>query len=213
MQRLGLDLPLLIGGATTSRAHTAVKIAPQYAGPVVWVKDASRSVPVASQLLSATARPKLMAEVKKDYDAIRERHGRMQQEKFVGLAAARANRTAVDWSSYKPLRPRLLTMQAKDVIAGAWAPEHGHLQFVRAFRDYPLAELRKYIDWQPFFIAWELKGRYPDLLNNPASGEAARKLWADAQAMLDRVESEKWLAASGVCGLFYTLSLHDALPI
>jgi len=213
MQRLGLDLPLLIGGATTSRAHTAVKIAPQYAGPVVWVKDASRSVPVASQLLSDSGRPKLMAEVTRDYDTIRERHGRMQQEKFVALAAARANRTAVDWSSYKPLRPRLLTMQAKDVIAGAWAPEHGHLQFVRAFRDYPLAELRKYIDWQPFFIAWELKGRYPDLLNNPAQGEAARKLWADAQAMLDRVIAEKWLTASGVCGLFPASAAGDDIEV
>jgi 5-methyltetrahydrofolate--homocysteine methyltransferase len=213
MQRLKLDLPLLIGGATTSRAHTAVKIAPQYAGPVVWVKDASRSVPVASQLLSDTGRPKLMAEVKKDYDAIRERHGRMQQEKFVGLAAARANRTPVDWSTHKPFRPRLLTMQHQDVVAGAWAPEHGHMQFVRVFRDYPLAELRKYIDWQPFFIAWELKGRYPDLLNNPAQGDAARKLWADAQAMLDRVIAEKWLTASGVCGLFPANAVGDDIEV
>jgi 5-methyltetrahydrofolate--homocysteine methyltransferase len=213
MQRLGLELPLLIGGATTSRAHTAVKIAPQYKGPVVWVKDASRSVPVASQLLSDTARPKLMAEVRKDYEAIRERHGRMQQEKFVGLSQARANRTPVDWASYKPLRPRLLTMQHQDVVAGSWAPEHGHVQFVRVFRDYPLAELRKYVDWQPFFIAWELKGRYPDLLNNPASGEAARKLWADAQAMLDRIEAEKWLRASGVCGLFPASAVGDDIEV
>ena len=213
MQRLKVDVPLLIGGATTSRAHTAVKIAPQYAGPVVWVKDASRSVPVASQLLSASGRPKLMAEVKKDYDAIRERHARVQQEKFVGLAEARANRTPVDWSAYKPLRPRLLTQQHQDVVAGAWAPEHGHVQFVRVFRDYPLAELRKYIDWQPFFIAWELKGRYPDLLNNPASGEAARKLWADAQAMLDRLIAEKWLTASGVCGLFPANAVGDDLEV
>jgi 5-methyltetrahydrofolate--homocysteine methyltransferase len=217
MQRLGLDLPLLIGGATTSRAHTAVKVAPAYAGPVVWVKDASRSVPAASQLLSPASRTRLMAEVRKDYDAIRERHGRMQQEKFVGLAAARANRTPVEWGGFKPFRPRLLTMQHQDVVAGAWAPEHGphpsSMQFVRAFKDYPLAELRKYIDWQPFFIAWELKGRYPDLLNNPASGEAARKLWADAQAMLDRIELEKWLAASGVCGLFPASAAGDDIEV
>ncbi|MGH8442801.1 MAG: methionine synthase, partial [Nevskiaceae bacterium] len=213
MQRLKLDLPLLIGGATTSRAHTAVKIAPQYAGPVVWVKDASRSVPVAAQLRSETGRPKLMAEVKKDYDAIRERHGRMQQEKYVSLAAARANRTVVDWSAHKPFRPRLLAMQHQDVVAGAWAPEHGHVQFVRVFRDYPLAELRKYIDWQPFFIAWELKGRYPDLLNNPAQGDAARKLWADAQAMLDRAIAEKWLTASGVCGLFPANAVGDDIEV
>jgi 5-methyltetrahydrofolate--homocysteine methyltransferase len=213
MQRLGLDLPLLIGGATTSRAHTAVKIAPQYAGPVVWVKDASRSVPVAAQLLSTTGRPKLMAEVNKDYETIRERHSHKQREKFVGLEAARANRTPVDWSTFKPFRPRLLVTQHQDVVAGAWAPEHGHVQFVRAFRDYPLGELRKYIDWQPFFIAWELKGRYPDLLNNPASGEAARKLWADAQAMLDRVIAEKWLGASGVVGLFPASAVGDDLEV
>jgi 5-methyltetrahydrofolate--homocysteine methyltransferase len=213
MQRTGLTLPLLIGGATTSRAHTAVKVAPAYAGPVVWVKDASRSVPVASQLLTEAGRSKLMAEVKKDYDEIRERHGRVQKEKFVSLEQARANRTPIDWGSFKPFRPRLLTMQHQDVVAGAWAPEHGHPQFVRVFRDYPLAELRKYVDWQPFFIAWELKGRYPDLLNNPASGEAARKLWTDAQAMLDRVIAEKWLTASGVCGLFPASAVGDDLEV
>jgi len=213
MQRLGLGVPLLIGGATTSRAHTAVKIAPQYAGPVVWVKDASRSVPVASQLLSGTARPKLMEQVRKEYDEIRGRHGRVQKEKFVGLAAARANRTPIDWAGYKPFRPRLLTMQHQDIVAGAWAPEHGHVQHVRVFKDYPLDELRKYIDWQPFFIAWELKGRYPDLLNNPASGEAARKLWADANAMLDRVIAEKWLRASGVCGLFPAAAVGDDIEV
>jgi 5-methyltetrahydrofolate--homocysteine methyltransferase len=213
MQRLGLDLPLLIGGATTSRAHTAVKIAPQYAGPAVWVKDASRSVPVAAQLLSAAGRSKLMAEVRQEYDTIRERHSHRQREKFVGLEAARANRTPVDWNTFKPFRPRLLTTQHQDVVAGAWAPEHGHVQFVRVFKDYPLAELRKYIDWQPFFIAWELKGRYPDLLNNPASGEAARKLWADAQAMLDTLIAEKWLTASGVCGLFPANAVGDDLEV
>jgi 5-methyltetrahydrofolate--homocysteine methyltransferase len=214
MQRLGLDLPLLIGGATTSRAHTAVKIAPAYSGPVVWVKDASRSVPVAAQLLSPETRPKLAAEVAREYQAIRQRHGQKQaHEKLVPLAAARANRTPVDWGGFKPFRPRLLTMQHQDVVSGAWAPEHGHVQFVRVFRDYPLDELRKYIDWQPFFIAWELKGRYPDLLNNPAQGEAARKLWADAQAMLDRVVSEKWLTASGVCGLFPANADGDDIEI
>jgi 5-methyltetrahydrofolate--homocysteine methyltransferase len=214
MQRLGLELPLLIGGATTSRAHTAVKIAPAYHGPVVWVKDASRSVPVASALLAEPQKSKLVAEVRKDYDAIRERHAQKHgQEKGLTLAAARANRTPIDWSAFKPLRPRLLTMQAKDVCDGAWAPEHGHLQFVRVFRDYPLDELRRYIDWQPFFIAWELKGRYPDLLNNPATGEAARKLWADAQAMLDRVIAEKWLRASGVCGLFPANAVGDDIEV
>jgi 5-methyltetrahydrofolate--homocysteine methyltransferase len=203
MERQKLELPLLIGGATTSRAHTAVKIAPAYHGPVVWVKDASRSVPVASALLAQPARDKLVAEVRKDYEAVRARHAQREgRDKYVPLAKARAQRTPVEWSGYRPFRPRLLTTQHQDVVAGSWAPEHGHVQFVRVFKDYPLDELRKYIDWQPFFIAWELKGRYPDLLNNPATGEAARKLWADAQAMLDRIIREKWLTASGVAGLF-----------
>jgi 5-methyltetrahydrofolate--homocysteine methyltransferase len=214
MQRLGLTLPLLIGGATTSRAHTAVKIAPTYSGPVVWVKDASRSVPVAAALIDPAQRDKLMVETRKDYDAIRERHGQKQgHEKSVSLAAARANRTPIDWAAFKPFRPRLLTMQHQDMVSGAWAPEHGHVQFVRVFKDYPLDELRKYIDWQPFFIAWELKGRYPDILNNPAQGEAARKLWADAQAMLDTLIAEKWLVASGVCGLFPANAVGDDIEV
>jgi len=205
MERQGFTLPLLIGGATTSRAHTAVKIDPAYHGPVVWVKDASRSVPIVSNLLSAEQRPKLMDEVKKDYDQIRERHANKdRQEKFLALAAARANRTPVDWSQAKPFRPRMLLQQAKDVCEGP-ACDHHHdhaTQFVKVFKDYPLAELRDYIDWQPFFIAWEMKGRFPDLLNNPATSETARKLFADAQAMLDRIIQEKWLTAAGVIGLF-----------
>ncbi|PPE75214.1 methionine synthase [Solimonas fluminis] len=205
MERQGFDIPLLIGGATTSRAHTAVKIDPSYHGPVVWVKDASRSVPVAAALLSVEQKPKLLAEVKKEYDQIRERHAaKDRQEKFLTLEKARANRTPVEWSGYRPPRPRLLLQQAKDVCEGP-ACDHHHehaTQFVKVFKDYPLAELREYIDWQPFFIAWEMKGKFPELLNNPATSEAARKLFADAQAMLDRIIDEKWLRASGVIGLF-----------
>jgi 5-methyltetrahydrofolate--homocysteine methyltransferase len=205
MERQGFEIPLLIGGATTSRAHTAVKIDQQYHGPVVWVKDASRSVPVAAALLSAEQRPKLMAEVKKEYDSIRERHASKQNtEKFLTLAAARANATPVVWKGYQPPRPRMLLQQAKDVCSGPGCDHktHAATQFVKTFRDYPLAELREYIDWQPFFITWELKGRYPDLLNNPATSEAARKLFAEGQAMLDRIIEEKWLTANGVIGLF-----------
>jgi 5-methyltetrahydrofolate--homocysteine methyltransferase len=205
MERQGFEIPLLIGGATTSRAHTAVKIDQQYHGPVVWVKDASRSVPVAAALLSAEQRPKLMAEVKKEYDSIRERHASKQNtEKFLTLAAARANATPVVWQGYQPPRPRMLLQQAKDVCSGPGCDHKSHAatQFVKTFRDYPLAELREYIDWQPFFITWELKGRYPDLLNNPATSEAARKLFAEGQAMLDRIIEEKWLTANGVIGLF-----------
>ncbi len=212
MQRQGFTLPLLIGGATTSRAHTAVKIDPAYDGPVVWVKDASRSVPVAAALLSPEQKPKLLADLKADFDTIRERHGRKdRQEKYVRLAEARANRTPLEWTDYSPPRPRMLLQQARDVCEGP-ACDHHHdhaTQFVKVFRDYPLAELREFIDWQPFFIAWELKGRFPDLLNNPASGEAARKLWEDAQAMLDQLIAEQWLTAHGVIGLFPANQVDD----
>ena len=188
MERQGFDIPLLIGGATTSRAHTAVKIDKGYHGPVVWVKDASRSVPVASRLLSATGKPALLEEVQNEYDGIRERHAAKQgREKFVSLDAARANRSPIEWKGYEPPKPRLLA--------------EGDGQ-VHEFLNYPLAELRDYIDWQPFFITWEMKGKYPDILNNAATRETARKLWDDAQAMLDQLIEEKWLTANGVIGLF-----------
>ncbi|MDB5986041.1 MAG: methionine synthase, partial [Nevskia sp.] len=217
MQRQGFEIPLLIGGATTSRAHTAVKIAPAYKGPVVWVKDASRSVPVASALLAADQRAKLMLEIDKDYAAIRERHGsKDRQQKYLSIDKARANATPIDWNSYQPFRPRMLTQQTKDVCEGP-ACDHQHhagpTQYVKALRDYPIAELRDYIDWQPFFISWELKGRYPDLLNNPVSGDTARKLFADAQTMLDRIIDEKWLTASGVCGLFPANAVGDDIEV
>ncbi|NKF21073.1 methionine synthase [Solimonas marina] len=212
MQRQGFDIPLLIGGATTSRAHTAVKVDPAYHGPVIWVKDASRSVPIAASLLSAELKPKLLADTKADYDQIRERHANKdRQEKFVSLAAARDNRTPIDWSGYRPPRPRMLLQQARDVCEGDACDHHHHMatQFVKTLHDYSLAELREYIDWQPFFIAWELKGRFPDLLNNPATSEAARKLWEDAQQMLDRIIDEKWLRANGVIGLFPARQVGD----
>jgi len=176
---------------------------------VVGVKDATRSVPVASQLLSAEQKPKLAAEVKKDYDAIRERHAqRHTQEKYLSLANARANKTPIDWSGYRPPRPHMLLQQ--DHHVGYQPGEHSIAsQFVKVFRDYPLAELREFIDWGPFFTTWELKGRYPDILNNPATSEAARKLWADAQAMMDRLIQEQWLAANGVIGLFPANSVDD----
>ncbi len=213
MQRQGFTIPLLIGGATTSRAHTAVKVDPAYSGPVVWVKDASRSVPVASALLSDEQRPRLMSEIKDEYDGIRERHAsKDRQEKYLSLAAARANKTPIDWSAYRPPRPHMLLQQTKDVCEGPNCDHQHHrqaVQYVRTFKDYSLAELREYIDWQPFFIAWELKGRYPDLLNSPTTGEAARKLFADAQTMLDCIVDEKWLSANGVFGLFPAAQAND----
>jgi 5-methyltetrahydrofolate--homocysteine methyltransferase len=186
MERQGFDVPLLIGGATTSRAHTAVKVDERYHGPVIWVKDASRSVPVVSQLLSDDARPVLLAETKSDYDSLRERHAaRQDTRKILSIDEARADATPIDWSDYSPPVPRGITPGEP-----------------LAFDDYPLDELRSFIDWQPFFNAWEMKGKFPDILNNPTTGEAARKLYDDAQEMLDRLIKEKWLTAKGVIGIF-----------
>ena len=185
MERQGFDIPLLIGGATTSRAHTAVKVDEKYHGPVVWVKDASRSVPVVSQLMSETQRPALLSDLKTDYDSLRERHAaRQDTRKILSIADARANATPIEWAGYEPPKPQ-------------WETGKAHL-----FVDYDLEELRRYIDWQPFFNAWEMKGKYPDILNNPATGEAARKLYDDAQEMLDRIIAEGWLTAKGVVGIF-----------
>ncbi|HEU0244170.1 MAG TPA: methionine synthase, partial [Candidatus Limnocylindrales bacterium] len=183
MEREGMEIPLLIGGATTSRAHTAVKISPRRGGPVVWVKDASRSVPVAAALLDDKQRPALLEATEKDYASLRERHAQKNERPMLTLAKARANRTPIEWDGFTPPVP----------VQGVG---------VREFLDYDLAELREYIDWQPFFNAWEMKGRFPDILNNPASGEAARKLYDDAQAMLDTLIKEKWLTANAVIGFF-----------
>jgi len=215
MQRQGFDIPLLIGGATTSRAHTAVKIQPAYKGPIVWVKDASRSVPVASALLDKTQRAALMLEVNAEYEAIRERHANKDREqKYLSLDKARANATPIDWTGFRPFKPRLLAQQEHHINASeAVSGDAAASRHVKVLRDYPIAELREYIDWQPFFISWELKGRFPDLLNNPASGETARKLYADANAMLDTIIAEKWLTANGVIGLFPANAVGDDIEV
>ncbi|UVO12271.1 methionine synthase [Mycobacterium sp. SVM_VP21] len=194
MEREGLQIPLLIGGATTSRAHTAVKIAPRRSGPVVWVKDASRSVPVAAALLDDKQRPALLELTAKDYASLRERHAQKNERPMVPLEKARANRTPIDWDGYTPPVP---------------AQGLG----VREFLDYDLSELREFIDWQPFFNAWEMKGRFPDILNNPASGEAARKLYNDAQQMLDTLIEEKWLTANAVIGFFPANAVGDDVEV
>ncbi len=195
MERQGFTIPLLIGGATTSRAHTAVKVTPRYKGPVLWVKDASRSVPVAAALLSAEQRGKLLADTQADYDSLRERHAAKNDRPLLTIEEARANRTPIDWSSYAPPVP----------VMGA--------RSTRVFEDYDLAELREYIDWQPFFNAWEMKGKFPDILNNPASGETARKLYDDAQEMLDRIIKDKWLTANGVIGFFPADAIGDDIAV
>ena len=194
MEREGLEIPLLIGGATTSRAHTAVKVAPRRTGPVVWVKDASRSVPVAAALLDDKQRPALLEATETDYAALRERHAQKNERPMLTLEKARANRTPIEWDGYTPPVP---------------AQGIG----VREFEDYDLAELREYIDWQPFFNAWEMKGRFPDILNNPVSGETARKLYDDAQEMLDTLIKEKWLTANGVIGFFPANAVGDDIEV
>nr|WP_307837176.1 methionine synthase [Aeromicrobium sp. YIM 150415] len=194
MQRQGLDIPLLIGGATTSRAHTAVKVSQKYDGPVVWVKDASRSVPVVANLLSDERRQTLLAEVEADYASLRERHAAKRDARpMLPIAEARADASPLDWSDYTPPVPA--------------APG------IHVLSDYPLDELRDYIDWQPFFNAWEMKGSFPDILNNPASGEAARKLWDDAQRMLDELIEGQWLTANAVFGLFPAAGDGDSTQV
>jgi len=215
MERQGLHLPLLIGGATTSRAHTAVKVDQQYHGPVVWVKDASRSVPVVSRLLADDQRQALLDEVRADFESLRARHAAKSTERpLASLEAARDRATPIDWTAYRPPVPHLVAAQEKELLR----LQSGHrsstvTQFVRTFADYPIDELRDYIDWGPFFLAWEMKGRFPDILNNPATGEAATRLYEDAQQMLDRIVEERWLRASGVFGLFPAASVGDDIEV
>lgn len=193
MQRQGFTIPLLIGGATTSRAHTAVKVDGKYDAPVIWVKDASRSVPMLAALLSDAQRPQVLADVKADYDSLRERHAAKHDRPMLSLADARANRTPIDWSGYQPPAP---------LKPGT-----------HVLTDYDLGELREFIDWQPFFNAWEMKGKFPDILNSPTTGETARALYDDAQAMLDRVIAEKWLTANGVLGFFPASAVGDDIEL
>jgi 5-methyltetrahydrofolate--homocysteine methyltransferase len=190
MTRQGFTTPLLIGGATTSRVHTAVKIAPHYAHPIVHVNDASKSVPVASALLSTDFRAPFLAEIEKDYERVREQNKNAQaQNKFISLADARANKLSVDWNKEPSV-----------------APKHSGRT---VFENYDLKEISEYIDWTPFFHSWELKGSYPKILKDPERGTEATKLFNDAQDMLKKIISEKWLQANAVVGLFEANSVND----
>ncbi len=184
MQRQGLDIPLLIGGATTSRVHTAVKIEPNYPnGSVVYVADASRAVGVCSSLLSSTQRNAYVAGIKAEYQQLREAHeSKKTQGRRVTLAQARQAGLKLDWDNYIPPVPKQLGVQV--------------------LHDYSLAEISRYIDWSPFFMSWQLAGRYPRILQDEVVGESARQLFADAQAMLKQIIEEKWLSANAVFGLF-----------
>ncbi|HOW76692.1 MAG TPA: methionine synthase [Candidatus Competibacteraceae bacterium] len=183
MKRQSFSVPLLIGGATTSVMHTAVKIDPQYPGPVIYVKDASRAVGVAQNLVSVDSKADYIAKTKADYVQKREQHAnRRSREPLLPLSQARRNRPDIDWSAYVPPKPTFLG--------------------IYTFDDYPLMELAERIDWTPFFHAWELRGRYPAIFDDPEQGEHARQLFADAQAMLGQVVTDKWLTARAVMGFF-----------
>jgi len=183
MQRQGFTIPIMLGGATTSRAHTAVKIAPEYTHPVIWVKDASRAVGVAQNLISEGMREDFVAGVHEDYVQLRRRHaGRQQSIKWLSLDEARANRAAIDWDAYTPPPPAATGVQVFDTI--------------------DLARVSTYIDWTPFFHAWELKGAYPRILSDKEKGKEANRLFSDAKAMLESIIREKWLTARAVIGLF-----------
>jgi 5-methyltetrahydrofolate--homocysteine methyltransferase len=183
MERQGFTIPLLIGGATTSRTHTAVKIAPAYSGPVVHVLDASRAVGVAGSLVQEDRREAFVAGIREEYETVRtERAGQRAKERRLTVAEARANHVPIDWSQVDPPRPTFL------------GP--------RTFSDYPLAELVDFIDWTPFFATWEMRGAYPAILDDPRLGAAARDLHRDALALLERLVGEGRLTANGVVGFW-----------
>ena len=192
MERQGFKLPLLIGGATTSRAHTAVKIAPHYSEPVVHVLDASRAVPVTTSLLSQDGKADFVLKHRADYDALRKAHS-SPKAKLVSIETARHRRTPIDW-------------RAEDIAKPSFTG-------VRVLDKFPLAKLREFIDWTPFFHTWELKGVYPRILDDKAQGEQARLLFKEANALLDRIIEENLLTARGVYGLFPANAVGDDVEL
>jgi len=182
-------IPLLIGGATCSRVHTAVKIAPKYEGPVVYVPDASRSVGVCSELLSDERAAKYIEELKVDYDKVRLQHANKKATPMVSLAAARANKTPIDWRGYAPPQPKFVGR--------------------RVFRNYDLAELAQQIDWGPFFQTWDLAGAFPQILRDEVVGAEAQRVMSDGKRMLQRLIEGRWLQAHGVIGLYPANTVND----
>ncbi len=182
------QIPLLIGGATCSRVHTAVKIAPHYSGPVVYVPDASRSVSVAQGLLGEQA-AKYIAELNADYDKVRTQHANKKQVPLWPLDKARANKTPMDWAGFQPAKPKFIGK--------------------RPFKNFDLAEIARYIDWAPFFQTWDLAGPYPAILTDEVVGEQAKRVFADAQAMLKKIIEGRWLSANGVIGLYPANAVND----
>jgi 5-methyltetrahydrofolate--homocysteine methyltransferase len=195
MERENFSVPLLIGGATTSRVHTAVKINPNYArGQTIYVTDASRAVGVVSSLMSQSERAGYVERIRADYSRIREGYLKGEGKKTrLPLEAARSNHFKIDWSQYQPVRPSLLG--------------------TRQFKAYPLGELVPYIDWTPFFATWELTGKYPRILEDNVVGSEARKLFDDAQAMLRRIVAGNWLTASAVIGFWPANAVGDDIEL
>jgi 5-methyltetrahydrofolate--homocysteine methyltransferase len=194
MQRQDFRVPLLIGGATTSPAHTSVKIAPQYKSPVVYVKDASRSVGVLQSLVTKSQREAFIAKVNEDHERRREQHATKKvKAPELNIAQARANRRPIDWASFTPSAP---------LVPG-----------IHRFNNYPLSELLGYIDWMPFFNAWEFTGKFPDILTDPKIGEATSNLYADARRMLKQLIAERWLTVNAVVGLFPANSVGDDVEV
>lgn len=183
MKRRNMNIPLLIGGATTSRMHTAVKIAPQYDEGVIYVLDASRSVTVVGNLLNKELKGTFLKSTNAEYDKLRDDFANKKSVKqYIPFAEAQANAVKIDWANYTPPKPDLMG--------------------VKVFEDYDLNEIRQYIDWGPFFIAWEMKGKYPEILSDAHVGAEATKLYNDVNALLDKVIAEKWLTAKGVIGFW-----------
>ena len=190
MQRRGMDLPLLIGGATTSKAHTAVKIEPQYEHPVIYVTDASRAVGVAGRLLSSAQKPTYVAEIREEYEKVRERNAKRRPKAAdLDYTQARKRRFRTDWSNHTPAQPTMVGL--------------------KTFDNYDLEELVAFIDWTPFFMSWQLAGKYPKILNDDVVGEAARNLFEDAKSMLRKLIDEKRVQARGVIGLWPANSVDD----
>lgn len=189
-----MSIPLLIGGATTSKIHTAVKIAPNYTHPVIYVKDASKSVPVVSSLLSKDNKVKFLTDIKSEYENLRDSYtGKTIQVKYISLIEARENRFKIDWTNQPPVKPAFIGE--------------------KVFTSYPISEIREYISWIFFFIVWQLKGKFPDILNDPTQGEEARRLFADANNLLDDIIKNRLLTANAVIGIYPANAVGDDIEV
>ena len=189
MEKLNISIPIMIGGATTSRAHTAVKIAPEYSATVVHVNDASRAVTVASNLLQSEIKEEYVKGIREEYDTLREGYlNRSRDKNFLSIEDARKNKLKIKWDNFNPVKPNFIGTKTIEV---------------------ELSELLEFIDWTPFFNSWELYGKYPAILTDEVVGDQASNLFADAQEMLHKIVSEKWLTAKGILGIFPANTIND----